>query len=65
LIGVHHEILAEHGAGDQLADGPEIVSRSLEKWAVGEHRNGIRNWRVGIGYFIQIERRTNLPLRWR
>jgi hypothetical protein len=65
LIGVHHEILAEHGAGDQPADGPEIVARSLEKWAVGEHRNGIRNWRVGIGYFIQIERRTNLPLRWR
>ena len=64
LIGLVHEILAEHRQVDGRARGDEVLRRALEERRVGEHREAGRAARlVGAGERRRIEVGADQALR--
>ena len=45
LIGVDHEVLAQHGEEGRLARGGQIIGASLKRRPVGQHREAGRTAR--------------------
>ena len=56
LIGVVHEVLAQHRQRDGGARGAQMIEAALERWRVGQHRQaGRAAFFIGRGQRRRIE----------